>query len=241
MAYPGSSSDLYRETEGAEYNDWEGYSTDDVLVYNPYNSGLDLAGLQKDLTWQNQDNTGLHLTKLQKDLPWQNQGVAHFSPAASRREKKRLYDKSYHEREKLKRKKMESDLVVVGSDNKYLKGENGRLRSDNDVTYQSLKAIAAGNQILKTQVRCLKRDSNQQQVLVDAFSRKQLLKSHEGSQLLMLRQERDRLLGNVAWTPQMEEQKQLLERIVNLELQNRALKFQVQALCEKIDNDKNHE
>ncbi|XP_038691057.1 uncharacterized protein LOC119989531 isoform X2 [Tripterygium wilfordii] len=181
MASPGSSSDLYRETEG-----------DDVLVDIQHNSGLDLAGLQKDLTWQNQDNTGLDLTASQKDLPWQNQGniraifeesqkrfsspkqdVAHFTLAASTREKKRLSDKAYSEREKLKRKKMESDLVVVGSENKYLKGENGRLRSDNDVTYQSLQAIAAGNQKLKTQVRCLKRDANQQVVLVDAFSRKQ--------------------------------------------------------------------
>ncbi|XP_038691843.1 uncharacterized protein LOC119990091 isoform X2 [Tripterygium wilfordii] len=156
-------------------------------------------------------------------------------------EKKRLCGKAYRERMKLERKKRESDLAVVGSENKVWKMENERLRSEIDVMYQSLQAIAGENQILKTQVRCLKREMNQQVVLVDAFSHKQLLQSHEDHQLLMLRQERERLLGNVTWNPQMEEKKQLLVRKVNLEHHNRALKFQVQALCEKIYNDKNHE
>ncbi|XP_038691865.1 uncharacterized protein LOC119990100 isoform X1 [Tripterygium wilfordii] len=58
---------------------------------------------------------------------------------------------------------------------KVWKMENERLRSKIDVMYQSLQAIAGENQILKTQVRCLKREMNQQVVLMDAFSHKQVI------------------------------------------------------------------
>ncbi|XP_038691095.1 uncharacterized protein LOC119989560 isoform X2 [Tripterygium wilfordii] len=155
-------------------------------------------------------------------------------------EKKRLCDKAYRERLKRERKMMETDLVMVGSENEDLKRENGRLRSEKDLMDQYLQTRAAENQILKTEICYLRGKISHQQVLVDAFSRKLLLSNHEDHQLSMLRQERARL-HEITWNDQMEEKRRILDTKINLEHQNRTLKIQIQALCEKIHNDKNHE
>ncbi|XP_038699782.1 uncharacterized protein LOC119997071 [Tripterygium wilfordii] len=141
----------------------------------------------------------------------------------------------------LQREKMDSDLRTVGNENEDLKRENERLRSEKDMMDQSLQERATENQRLQNEICCSSGKISQRQVLVDAFSRKLLLPNHADRQLLMLRQETALLHGNVTWNDQMEEQKLLLERKINLEHQSRSLKIQVQAQCEMIYNEKNHQ
>ncbi|XP_038691845.1 uncharacterized protein LOC119990092 isoform X2 [Tripterygium wilfordii] len=263
MACPGSSSDLYEETEGVKF--WEGYSTDDLLVYNPYNTGLDLTVSQKDLPWQNQELNETYRTSqsqlnhqpLQELAPTEagtsnsvrkRRGKNPSLPPPSRNsgktlvsnEKKREIDKRYREKCKESKKNMKGLLDLLGGENEILHNENRNLMMEKESINKSLQSAETETKYLNIEIRKLESNMTNQQVFVDSFLKKfeddvsnnvnhQLEITKLQNEIMILRQTNwdDWLMGKV----------QLVQDIGNLEHENKVLRIQVAALCEKIHND----
>ncbi|XP_038691847.1 uncharacterized protein LOC119990093 isoform X2 [Tripterygium wilfordii] len=258
MSYPGSSSDLYRETEGAEYNDWEGYSTDDVLVYNPLfvagNTGLDFAELQKDLTWQNQELNQSYQTSQNQSNHQPLQGLAPTEAGTSHSVRrcggrnpslpplsKKEIDRRYRERCKESKKNMEWQLDQLGrQENTNLHNENRNLMMEKESINKSLQSAETETKDLNMEIRKLESNMTNQQVFVDSFLKKVQddVSNNENHQLEVKKLQNEiMVLRQINWDNWVMDKAQLVHNIGNLEHENKVLRLQGDVLCEKIHYD----
>ncbi|XP_038710071.1 uncharacterized protein LOC120004829 isoform X2 [Tripterygium wilfordii] len=160
---------------------------------------------------------------------------------ADQDEKKKMKDRNYRERCKEEKRQMEIDLRRLAGENSHLKSVNKEMKKEKDSMNQNLQSAGAEINKLKSEFCKLKGYIGHQHILVEAFSQKIFSSNHVHEQIKMLRDEIARLSANVSSNKQMLEKKELLDKILHLQYQNKVLKVQVQALCEKISNEKNSE
>ncbi|XP_038710873.1 uncharacterized protein LOC120005353 isoform X2 [Tripterygium wilfordii] len=161
--------------------------------------------------------------------------------AQDRIARKRLSDKAYRERCKEGKNKMQDELDKLTVENKLVKFANQSIRTEIDSMNLKLQSAAQETKQLQSAMNKLRRQNGCQQVLMEAFLQK-MVGSRDGDHRLdKLTHEITKLRQNVVFTGWMGETMQLLNRVAELEHQNRDLKVQVQALCEKISNDKDVE
>lgn len=119
--------------------------------------------------------------------------------------------------------------------------ENARMKDENEslvkerVTVLSPKLESAAIEInqLRSESQSLKRNSDNQRILVHALTEK--LDSQ--NKLRSLHDEVARLRQNVPQDPRMQEKKKLMEELLRLENENRLQELQNQAYCMMIQND----
>ncbi|XP_038688488.1 uncharacterized protein LOC119987645 [Tripterygium wilfordii] len=266
MTYPCSSSDLYREAEGVKYNEWDGFSiTHDALIFNPNNTGLDLAESQKDFTWPNQELNQSYQTSqnqlnhqpLQGLAPTEagtshsvrrrggkSPSVPHLSrnpgKTLTSNERKKEIDKRYREKCKESKKNMEWQLDQLGGENTNLHNENMNLMMEKESINNSLQSAEIETKDLKMEIRKLKTNMTNQQVFVDSFLKKfeDDVSNNENHQLEIKKLQNEiMILRQTNWDDWLMNKAQLVQDIGNLEHENKVLRIQVDALCEKIHND----
>ncbi|XP_038710065.1 uncharacterized protein LOC120004824 isoform X2 [Tripterygium wilfordii] len=265
MEYPGSSSNLRGQTEGLKYDDREGYAIlDDVSVYtHPYNA---LVESHKDLPWPNQELNQSYQTSQTLWNYQPQQGLiastqAGTSDSGRKRgsknppalhllrnnsgktpvsnEKKKEIDKRYREKCRESKKKMESELYELGQENKILHDENKDLMMEKESINKSLHLAETETKHLNTEIRNLRTNMKSQQIFVDQFLKKlDDVSSNENHRLEIKKLQNEiMILKQNNWEDWLTNKVQLLHEIGNLEHENKFLKVQVDALCEKIHND----
>ncbi|KAF5728755.1 hypothetical protein HS088_TW21G00907 [Tripterygium wilfordii] len=156
-------------------------------------------------------------------------------------ERKKMKDKKYRERCRAEKRQMEIDMLRLSNENSLLKSVNKEMKKEKDSMNQNLQSAGAEINKLRSEICKLKGHIGHQQILVEAFSQKIVSSNHVQEQIKLLRDEIARFTPNVSRSYQMLEKKELLDKFSYLQYQNKVLKVQVQALCEKISNEKNSE
>ncbi|GKV24558.1 hypothetical protein SLEP1_g34156 [Rubroshorea leprosula] len=154
-------------------------------------------------------------------------------------ERKRLKDKAYRERLKKGKIEMEYNMETLTSENVQLKNENGNLKSENTHMNKVLQSQAKEIDQLKNDLDRLKHEYKKQNALVQTLS-DILASSDLREEHRKLQNENDLLRRSMGMDGQ---RLQLIEENVKLKHENRVLKVQVDALCEKLitENSRNHE
>ncbi|KAF5749355.1 hypothetical protein HS088_TW04G01323 [Tripterygium wilfordii] len=201
---------------------------------------LDIADLSKAVQGENlsnilEDNIAVAAGRTES---WMWKQISQDEIQPTRIERKRLSDKAYRDRRKEGKKKMQDELHKHTVENKHAKQENQLLKNEIDSMNLKLQSAAMEIEQLQNLICELRRQNGCQQVLMEAFLHKIVGPKDRDPQLGKLQHEIRVLRRTVAFTGWMEEAMQLLNRIAELQHQNKDLKVQVQALCEKIYNDK---
>ncbi|XP_038710858.1 uncharacterized protein LOC120005342 isoform X2 [Tripterygium wilfordii] len=158
--------------------------------------------------------------------------------AQDRVEKKRWNDKRYRDRCKERKKKMQDELDKFTVENRHVKLANQSIRTE--INSMNLKLESKTKEIKQLQdaMNKLRRQNGCIEVLMEAFLQRMVSSKDRDDQLEMLTHEITILRQNVAFIGWMEEKTQLVNRFADLEHQNKHLKVKIQALCEKISNDR---
>ncbi|GLT98881.1 hypothetical protein SLE2022_163560 [Rubroshorea leprosula] len=157
----------------------------------------------------------------------------------SRVERKRLKDKAYRERLKKGKIEMTYNMETLTEENVQLKNENGNLKTENTHMNKVLRSQSKEIDQLKNDLDQLKHEYKKQNALVqtlsDILASSDLREEHQ-----KLQNENDLLRRSMGMDGQ---RLQLIEENVKLKHENRVLKVQVDALCEKLitENSRNHE
>ncbi|XP_061979811.1 uncharacterized protein LOC133700332 isoform X3 [Populus nigra] len=131
-------------------------------------------------------------------------------------------------------KRQEEELEKLAVENARMKDENESLVKER-VAVLSPKLESAAIEInqLRSESQSLKRNSDNQRILVHALTEK----LDGQNKLRSLHDEVARLRQNVPQDPRMQEKKKLMEELLKLENENRLLELQNQAYCMMIQND----
>lgn len=150
------------------------------------------------------------------------------------RDRKKRNDKEYRARCREDQKRQQEELEKLAVENARMKDENESLVKER-VTVLSPKLESAAIEInqLRSESQSLKRNSDNQRILVHALTEK--LDSQ--NKLRSLHDEVARLRQNVPQDPRMQEKKKLMEELLRLENENRLQELQNQAYCMMIQND----
>lgn len=150
------------------------------------------------------------------------------------RDRKKRNDKEYRARCREDQKRQQEELEKLAVENARMKDENESLVKER-VTVLSPKLESAAIEInqLRSESQSLKRNSDNQRILVHALTEK--LDSQ--NKLRSLHDEVARLRQNAPQDPRMQEKKKLMEELLRLENENRLLELQNQAYCMMIQND----
>lgn len=147
--------------------------------------------------------------------------------------RKRENDRAYRERLKKGKIEMETKLKMLNGENQNLKIENESLKRENVSMNEVLKSQAKEVDQLKTGLDQLKLEYEKQNSLVQRFSHMLAFPD--------LQLENQRLMfenAQLRHTASLENNfSQLIEENERLELENRVLRVQMNALCGKIIND----
>lgn len=150
------------------------------------------------------------------------------------RDRKKRNDKEYRARCREDQKRQQEELEKLAVENARMKDENESLVKER-VTVLSPKLESAAIEInqLRSESQSLKRNSDNQRILVHALTEK--LDSQ--NKLRSLHDEVARLRQHVPQDPRMQEKKKLMEELLRLENENRLQELQNQAYCMMIQND----
>lgn len=150
------------------------------------------------------------------------------------RDRKKRNDKEYRARCREDQKRQEEELEKLAVENARMKDENESLVKER-VAVLSPKLESAAIEInqLRSESQSLKRNSDNQRILVHALTEK----LDGQNKLRNLHDEVARLRQNVPQDPRMQEKKKLMEELLRLENENRLLELQNQAYCMMIQND----
>ncbi|XP_052307608.1 uncharacterized protein LOC7491899 isoform X1 [Populus trichocarpa] len=166
------------------------------------------------------------------------------------RDRKKRNDKEYRARCREDQKRQQEELEKLAVENARMKDENESLVKER-VTVLSPKLESAAIEInqLRSESQSLKRNSDNQRILVHALTEKLLVRTstnptglevndHDSqNKLRSLHDEVARLRQNVPQDPRMQEKKKLMEELLRLENENRLQELQNQAYCMMIQND----
>lgn len=162
-----------------------------------------------------------------------SQSAGTSSGAVDRAAKKKEIDRAYRERLKQGKMQMKTKLETLNDENQDLKNENEKLKHENVSMNDVLKSQEREIDQLKTSLYKMKLEYEKQFSLVQKFS--QLLAFPD------LQLENQRLVfenSQLRQTANMNEKiSQLIEENGMLELENRVLKVQTNAMCGKLIND----
>ncbi|KAH8513775.1 hypothetical protein H0E87_006880 [Populus deltoides] len=150
------------------------------------------------------------------------------------RDRKKRNDKEYRARCREDQKRQKEELEKLAVENARMKDENESLVKERvAVLSPNLESAAIEINQLRSESQSLKRNSDNQRILVHALTEK--LDSQ--NKLRSLHDEVARLRQNVTQDPRMQEKKKLTEELLRLENENRLLELQNQAYCMMIQND----
>ncbi|XP_038691412.1 uncharacterized protein LOC119989787 [Tripterygium wilfordii] len=152
------------------------------------------------------------------------------------RERKREIDKAFRQRRKEQEIKMKENLHILNEENTSLKRENQVLMTEKDSMAQNLQAAGKETQQLQSEIVTLNRNIANGQHFVDLYSN-QLVASNTSHRVIELRQlEIDNyILRQTDWENWDSEKQLLLQNIAGLEVENKWLKLQHQALSEFVN------
>ncbi|XP_038691728.1 uncharacterized protein LOC119989999 [Tripterygium wilfordii] len=260
MANSGSS-DLRRES-GGEKCELEAYNTIlNELVFET-NDGFACGESQKGLSWPNQETErpssrivqnsfdyrpGLAPTQAgtsssQRKRNGTHQRNTRKTPASTERRKEN--DKRYRDKCRESRRKMECELHELGRENVHLHDENKNLVMEKESINKSLQSAETETKQLKIEIRNLKSNMANRQIRADYFLKKLDLStsSHDINHRLEIKKLQNEIMVSRQdnWEDGFMNKLQLVQEIGNLEHENKLLKLQVDALCEKINNENSH-
>ncbi|KAI9401074.1 hypothetical protein POPTR_001G077040v4 [Populus trichocarpa] len=156
--------------------------------------------------------------------------------------KKRKIDKAYRERCKRNKIETERNLDLLRKENDRLKGENASFKTEAVRTRQTLQYQEQEMKRLRKTIVLLKEKHDKQNTVVEVLS-----KRLAGANDTDLQRENTQLKNKIALLrSQVNDQNnldklQLQEKNAQLEHDKSSLEVIVQALCEKINNEKGHE
>lgn len=156
--------------------------------------------------------------------------------------KKRKTDKAYRERCKRNKIETERNLDLLRKENDRLKGENASFKTEAVRTRQTLQSQEQEMKRLRKTIVLLKEKHDKQNTVVEVLS-----KRLAGANDTDLQRENTQLKNKIALLrSQVNDQNnldklQLQEKNAQLEHDKSSLEVIVQALCEKINNEKGHE
>lgn len=156
--------------------------------------------------------------------------------------KKRKIDRAYRERCKRNKIETERNLELLRKENDRLKGENASFKTEAVRTRQTLQSQEQEMKRLRKTIVLLKEKHDKQNTVVEVLS-----KRLAGANDTDLQRENTQLKSKIVLLrSQVNDQNnldklQLQEKNAQLEHDKSSLEVIVQALCEKINNEKGHE
>ncbi|KAF9689103.1 hypothetical protein SADUNF_Sadunf01G0056900 [Salix dunnii] len=156
--------------------------------------------------------------------------------------RKRMNDRAYRERCKKKKMETERNVELLSKENDRLKGENANFKAEAVRTGKTLQSQEQEMKQLKKAIGLLKQRHDTQNTLVDVLSERLAIANDAD-----LRRENTQLKSNIVLLRSQVNDRnnldklQLQEKNAQLEHEKSLLEVIVQALCEKISNEKGHE
>ncbi|GKV23300.1 hypothetical protein SLEP1_g33046 [Rubroshorea leprosula] len=166
--------------------------------------------------------------------------VANTSMTNEDRAIKRARDQAYRERLKKRKTEMEGNMEALTQENKALKVENGALKAENTRLNQASQSQGEGMDKLKHDFNQLKHEYNKQTVLVQTLSGVLAgsAPSPRDEEVQKLKNEIDLFRQGMGMDSPclelMKETAKLKHELEKVKHEKRALKVQLDALCEKI-------
>ncbi|KAG5228101.1 hypothetical protein OIU77_022758 [Salix suchowensis] len=156
--------------------------------------------------------------------------------------RKRMNDRTYRERCKKNKMETERNLELLSKENDRLKGENASFKTEAVRTGKTLQSQEQEMKQLRETIVLLKQRHDKQNTLVEVLSER-LAGAKDGD----LQRENTQLKSSIALLRSQVNDRnnldklQLQEKNAQLEHEKRSLEMIVQALCEKISNEKGPE
>ncbi|KAB5573345.1 hypothetical protein DKX38_000539 [Salix brachista] len=156
--------------------------------------------------------------------------------------RKRMNDRTYRERCKKNKMETERNLELLSKENDRLKGENASFKTEAVRTGKTLQSQEQEMKQLRETIVLLKQRHDKQSTLVEVLSER-LAGAKDGD----LQRENTQLKSSIALLRSQVNDRnnldklQLQEKNAQLEHEKRSLEMIVQALCEKISNEKGPE
>ncbi|KAF9689109.1 hypothetical protein SADUNF_Sadunf01G0057500 [Salix dunnii] len=156
--------------------------------------------------------------------------------------KKRMSDRAYRERCKKIKMETESNLELLSKENDRLKGENASFKTEAARTGKTLQSQEQEMKQLRKTIVLLKQRHDKQNTLVQVLSERLA-----GANDADFQRESTQLKSNIVLLRSQVNDRNILDKLqlqeenAQLEREKSLLEVIVQALCEKISNEKGHE